>query len=208
MSDSVIERANAATASGRATRRRGGTPRMHASALVVSLVAACLSFAAAPALARNDIIQVTLAYVQETADDSNVLEKVTWHFVGNEHAALEKKLDPVTAKASTSAAFKRDEDACARAFLSALIELQTEAFARGANSVIEIRSIAGGQVSGAPDRFLCRVGDVIAHVSLTGVPAVLAIEQEEEEDEGEGTERDAQREARWIAPLLQTARAE
>lgn len=138
--------------------------RLAAAAALVSIVLA------PSALARNDVVQISVKYVRENADQGNVLQGISWHMNGERHRAVAKRFPLATTTKNTNAAFKSDEDACSRAFLSGIIQLQTRARNLGADGVIEIKSTAEGQTYEKPGSFACTAGNVLARVSLTGIP--------------------------------------
>jgi uncharacterized protein YbjQ (UPF0145 family) len=122
------------------------------------------------ALAREDAVQISVQYVKDNADQSRVLQNISWHMNGERHRGVAQRYNLAATTKSTNAAFKSDEAACSRAFLSAIIQLQTAARNMGADGVIEIKSNAAGQTYEKADNFLCTAGNILARVSLTGVP--------------------------------------
>ncbi len=140
-------------------------------ALRVAALAATMVLLLAPgAGARNDVVQITVDYVKNNSDQSRVLQNVSWHMNGERHRAVAKRYNLAATTKSTNKAFKSDEAACSRAFLSAIIQLQTAARNLGADGVVDIKSQAAGQTHETKDTFACTAGTIIARVSLTGVP--------------------------------------
>lgn len=137
----------------------------------VAAAAALVSIVLAPnALARNDVVQISVEYVRENADQGNVLQGISWHMNGERHRGVAERFPLATTTKTTNATFKSDEDACARAFLSGIIQLQRRARSLGADGVVDIKSTANGQTYDKPESFGCTAGNVLARVSLTGVP--------------------------------------
>jgi uncharacterized protein YbjQ (UPF0145 family) len=148
----------------------GGTTVSRSTLLVVS---ACLLLAATPALAREDIGTFSVELATKNVDQSKVLEGISWHMAGAKHGRVAKRFEPATTTKSTNAFMKSDEAACSRAFMSAIIQLQTRARTLGANAVIDIKSHASGKSFEEATIFGCVAGNVVARVSLTGTPANL-----------------------------------
>jgi hypothetical protein len=137
----------------------------------LAAAAALMMILAAPtALAREDAVQVSVQYVKDNADQSRVLQNISWHMNGEKHKRVAERYNLAATTKSTNAAFKSDEAACSRAFLSAIIQLQTAARNMGADGVVDIKSNAMGQTTEASDTFACTAGNILARVSLTGVP--------------------------------------
>lgn len=137
--------------------------RIAAAALIAILVAPI-------AVAREDISTFAVKYARENVDQSRVLENISWHMAGEKHRGVAQSYDVATTNKTTNAAFKSDEVACARAFMSGIIQLQTRARNLGADGVIDIKSHVGGKTYDGPDIFGCTAGNIIARVSLTGTP--------------------------------------
>ena len=129
-----------------------------------------LSFIAPAAGAADQIAIVSVQYVRENADQTRVLESVSWHMKGEKHRAVAKRFNLGATTKSTNAAFKSAEASCSRAFLSAIIQLQTNARNLGADGVIDIKSNAMGETHEEKDSFNCTKGAFVARVSLTGTP--------------------------------------
>ena len=140
-------------------------------AMRFAATAALTTILIAPAaLAREDAVQVSVQYVKDNADQSKVLPDIAWYMNGQKHKAVKERYNLAATTKSTNAAFKSDEAACSRAFLSAIIQLQTAARNMGADGVVDIKSNAMGQTTESADTFACTAGNILARVSLTGVP--------------------------------------
>ena len=77
---------------------------------------------------------------------------------GQDHPAAGESLETATSNRRTNAFGKSDEDACAIAFLSAIIALQDRATALGGSAVVDIKSITKAQRSHQCDRVSLRIG--------------------------------------------------
>ena len=142
---------------------------MHVRTALV--VTSCLLFVASPGLAREDISTFSVDAAKKSVDQSKVLEGISWHMAGAKHGRVSKRFEPATTTKSTNAFLKSDEAACSRAFMSAIIQLQTRSRNLGANAVIDIKSHASGKTYEEASIFGCVAGNVVARVSLTGTPA-------------------------------------
>ena len=139
----------------------------------VVVFASCLLLLASPGLAREDITTFSVDSAKKNVDQSKVLEGISWHMAGAKHGRIAKRFEPATTTKSTNAFMKSDEAACSRAFMSAIIQLQTRSRNLGANAVVDIKSHASGKTYEEATIFGCVVGNVVARVSLTGTPANL-----------------------------------
>jgi hypothetical protein len=93
---------------------------------------------------------------------------------GEDHPAASETLQTATSNRRTNAFGKSDEDACAIAFLSAIIALQDRATALGGSAVIDIKSITKHNDLVSATEYRCVSGALIANVALTGTIVKLA----------------------------------
>lgn len=137
----------------------------------IAAVAALVAIFVSPtALAREDLSTFTVKYARENVDQSRVLTNISWHMAGEKHRRVAQSYEVASTTKSTNAAFKSDEVACARAFMSAIIQLQTRARNLGGDGVIDIKSHVDSRTFDEGDIFGCKAGNIVAHVSLTGTP--------------------------------------
>jgi uncharacterized protein YbjQ (UPF0145 family) len=99
-----------------------------------------------------------------------VLENVSWHMMGEKHRRVAKSFNLGSTTKSTNATFKSDDAACSRAFLSAIIQLQTNARNLGADGIVDIKSNAMGETYENAETYACTRGTFVARVSLTATP--------------------------------------
>ena len=123
--------------------------------------------------AADRIAVVPVKYVRENSDQTRVLEGVSWHMKGEEHRAVAKRFNLAATTKSTMAAWRNAETSCSRAFLSAIIQLQTDALNLGADGVIDITSNAMGQTHDEADSLICTKGGFVARVSISGTPVMF-----------------------------------
>jgi uncharacterized protein YbjQ (UPF0145 family) len=93
---------------------------------------------------------------------------------GQDHPAAGASLETATSNRRTNAFGKSDEDACAIAFLSAIIALQDRAKTLGGAAVIDIKSITKHNDLASATEYRCVSGALIANVALTGTIVKLA----------------------------------
>ncbi len=93
---------------------------------------------------------------------------------GQDHPAAGESIETATSNRRTNAFGKSDEDACAIAFLSAIIALQDRATALGGSAVVDIKSITKHNDLTSATEYRCVSGALIANVALTGTIVKLA----------------------------------
>lgn len=74
----------------------------------------------------------------------------------------------VTARRSANAVFKSNFNTCTRAFINAIIALQSRAKALGATKITNIQSNFSSGIPDTPGTFTCGPGNVVTGVALKG----------------------------------------
>jgi len=69
---------------------------------------------------------------------------------------------------TTRSMIEKDEDACQRAMISALVSLRERAEKQGGNAVIHVTTYRKKTSTGSATEYECRAGDLVAHVDLKG----------------------------------------
>lgn len=122
-----------------------------------------------PAMARDDIVKITLDSVMEQPDAKAKLDgSVRFFLEGASTPRVLKKLGTDTTNQKTNAFNKSPDTACKWAALSALIALQEGARRAGANAVVNIVSYYKKETVTSPTEIDCHDGTLIAGVALKG----------------------------------------
>ena len=138
------------------------------AAAVLALVAA------APAMARNTAVTVTLQSVLDMPEAQSKLDgSVKFYLAGSPTPKVLKKFGEDTSNAKTNAFNKTGEEACRWNALSALIKLQDHAKRDGANAVIEITSYSEKVTFSSPTEIQCSDGAFLAGIALKGTYATV-----------------------------------
>ncbi len=141
-------------------------------ALLVSLLAACC---ASPAIARDNIVKITLQSVLDMPEAKEKLDgTVRFFLAGSPTPRIEKKLGDDVGNEKTNAFNKTPERACQWAALSALIAFQNHARQQGANAVVDMVSYYKKEVSSSPTDIECHDGAFVTGVALKGTYAKVA----------------------------------
>lgn len=127
----------------------------------------CL-FASTEANARSTFHDLSVKEASESKIGKAKLLDVPFYMSGQRHAKTARDFGVFTANKRTNAFNKSDEEACAIAFLSAIISLQNRATKLGANAVVDIKSITKHNDLVSATQYRCAAGNVIANVVLTG----------------------------------------
>ena len=137
-------------------------------------VAVLAAVAAAPAIARNTAVTVTLQSVLDMPEAQGKLDgSVKFYLAGSPTPKVIKKFGEDTSNAKTNAFNKTGEEACRWNALSALIKLQDHAKRDGANAVIEITSYSEKVTFSSPTEIQCSDGAFLAGIALKGTYATV-----------------------------------
>ena len=139
--------------------------------VVVSVLALA---AAAPAMARNTAVTVTLQSVLDMPEAQGKLDgTVKFYLAGSPTPPVVKKFGDDTSNAKTNAFNKSAEAACRWNALSALIKLQDKAKREGANAVVDITSYSEKVPFSSPTDIQCADGAFMAGIALKGTYATV-----------------------------------
>ena len=112
---------------------------------------------------------LSIADAMLTADFQEKLDpNIQYHFGNQAHAEIETVIGKYTSNKKTNAFIKSDEEACQRAFLSALLSFQKRAQDEGGNAVVEIESYYKKNPFSSETQYECHAGAVIAGTALRG----------------------------------------
>lgn len=129
----------------------------------------------APAIARDTPVNLPLADVVEEGIANGQLDgSVRFYLEGQRTPAVLETFGDATSNRKTNAVGKSDAKACRWVALGALIALQNEARARGANAVIGLNSQFKRRSYTDPVKFQCNAGAIMAGVGFNGTYAKVA----------------------------------
>jgi len=130
--------------------------------------------AAAPAMARNTAVTVTLQSVLEMPEAQAKLDgSVKFYLEGAPTPKVIKKFGTDTSNAKTNAFNKTPEEACRWNALSALTKLQDHARKDGANAVIGIVSYRDHEDFKSATEIQCSDGAFMGGIALKGTYATV-----------------------------------
>ncbi|MCK9684282.1 excinuclease ATPase subunit [Scleromatobacter humisilvae] len=135
---------------------------------VAALAAATLAM---PAIARNDVVTVTLQSVLDMPEAKERLDGVRFYLAGGPSPKVLKKLGTDTGNARTNAFNKTPEEACRWNALTALIKFREHAQRQNANAVVDIVSVRDHVEFKSPTDIECSDGTFAAGITLRGTYA-------------------------------------
>ena len=131
-------------------------------------------FASSSVLARNDVADFSIADVMSQEQGKEALgNDVRFYFGNQRHGRILKSWGEVSTNKKTNAFLKSDQEACNRAFLSAMITLKKRALKEGGNAVIKIKSNYNRKITDSSTTFQCGAGNIMAGVALVGTVVKL-----------------------------------
>jgi uncharacterized protein YbjQ (UPF0145 family) len=135
------------------------------TALLVSL-----SLCVSGAQARNVVYYLSAKEAVETGKAQGVLSgEVNFYFGSQSYPAVEETLTKgVVAKKKSNMSERSDEEACNRAMLAALNQLQERANREGGNAVINIESYYKKRGFKSDEKVECHAGSFSSGVALKG----------------------------------------
>jgi len=136
--------------------------------IAVSLLALV---AAAPAVARNNAVTVSLQSVLDMPEAKDRLGDMRFYLAGGHVPKIIKKFGGDTSNANTNAFNKSPEEACRWNALSALIKLREKAMRYEANAVVDIVSVRDHVEFKNPTDIECSDGAFRAGITLRGTYA-------------------------------------
>lgn len=140
----------------------------------ISLVLLAAIAVAMPAFARDTVLHLDVNTVTDPGFSQGKLDgSVKFYFAGQKTPAVLSNLGAATTNRKTSGAGKSDNDACRWVMLTALVALQDDAKAHGANAVIGITSNYKNVTWASPTQYECHAGNIMAGVALKGTYAKI-----------------------------------
>jgi hypothetical protein len=135
---------------------------------ISALVLVCTAFAGA-GYAKDDHLQLSIQDAMNTTDAKDKLDGSVKFFFGDQkHPAPKQKFGTFTANRKTNAFGKSNEEACQRAFASAMIGLQDRAQKEGGNAVVGIKSVYKKEDLSSETEYICGAGTFVGGVALRG----------------------------------------
>ena len=144
------------------------SPMKKLTAIFLSL---CLSFLFAQlASAADKIVRIPIETAMETSDAKDKLDttNIKFYFGKQKYPGIQQKLGTDVANKRTNSVGKSDEVSCSRAFVSAMISMQSRAQKLGANAVVNIESYFKKKTYSSNTDFECAVGSLMSAVTLKG----------------------------------------
>jgi len=140
---------------------------MRLSIRTLLLLASC--FATGAACARNSVVSVNLRDTIAAAKSAGQIDgSVSFYLAGAATPMILERMGEGVTNRKTNAAGKSDAKACRWVLITALLALQNEARARGANAVVEIISYYKKQRQADPVTVQCHAGAFVAGIALKG----------------------------------------
>lgn len=125
------------------------------------------------AQARDTALFLPIQEAMNTADAQAQLNPAVKFYFGKQVPPHTSSRGSFVANRKTNAANKSDEEACRRAFLSALLSLQERALAEGGNAVVNIHSYYKKSEHFSDTDYECHAGAIMAGVALKGTVVTL-----------------------------------
>jgi len=134
-----------------------------------------LVLASATATARDDHKMFPLEDALNTPEAKQKLDPdVKLYFGKQRHPKVAKTIGEWGTNKKTNAFNKSDQQACERAFLSAMLTLQGRARSEGGNAIINIRSNYKSIETSSETEYMCGAGAIMAGVAFKGEVVKLA----------------------------------
>lgn len=132
-----------------------------------TLVAACLMALPVASMAADKIVHLAFQDVVAEAQKTGKLDgSVKFYLAGTTPAGATIVNDNVTTNKKTNAFAKKDAETCSWVLQSALISLQEDAKAAGANAVVDIVSNYDDVEYKDGEKYECHVGFLMSGVQL------------------------------------------
>lgn len=134
-------------------------------------IATCsiLALGKIPASASNALHMVPIQQALASEDAQTKLDHTVHFYFGDaSHPPVTRDFGEYVSNKKANAFAKSDDKSCNRAFLSAMIQLQTRAHELGADSVINIHSYFKQHDVSNQDQVECYVGFLMSGVALKG----------------------------------------
>lgn len=142
---------------------------------VTILVFFCLGAMTMPVLAKDNWHQLSAEDAKNSALGKDKLRpEIKLYMKGQAHPKVIKTLGEYKANKRTNGFGKSAQQACDRAFVSALMALQDRAVREGGNAVIDIYTITKDKTYESAEKYSCIKGGFVTNVALMGTVANVA----------------------------------
>ncbi len=139
------------------------------------LVLFCLATVATPVFAKDNWHKLS---VKEAINSDLGKEKlnsdIKFYMKGQKHPKVKKKFGEYKANKRTNGFGKSAQQACGRAFVSALMAFQDRAVREGGNAVIDIYTITKDKKFESAEEYSCIKGGFTTNVALKGTVVTIA----------------------------------
>ena len=154
-------------------------PRSRGNSIVLyvrrGFILSALLVMASPSFAGDDVVMLPIADVINSPEAQTKLNKAVRFYFGTKPAIqIIRTFGKFVANPKTNAFAKTENSACEWVFLSALISLQNDAEAAGANAVVNIESFYKKHKVSSQTEYECHKGFLVAGVALRGDVVRLA----------------------------------
>ncbi len=138
------------------------------------VLASALLFCAPPVHAADHWYELPADQaIQSPLGQEKLLPGIKLFMKGQSHPGVAKKLGEFKSNQRSNKFGKSAQEACDRAFVSALISLQQRAEREGGNAVIDIYTITKNQRYESPEKYRCITGFAVSNVALMGTVVKL-----------------------------------
>ena len=119
------------------------------------------------AQARDQAKKFSISEAMKTATAKS-FEGVDFYFGDQKYPQVERYIGKYSSKKATNAFGKSDWESCEWAFLSAVKSFYERALRQGGNAVVNLISTTRGDKFSSQEEYICRAGNVISKVFLSG----------------------------------------
>lgn len=134
---------------------------------------ALVALATPTALARSEVLDFDVSAALASSHNAAMLTDVPVFMKGQPHPEVARVVGTWKSNRPSRSALTSDENACQRAFMSAIITLQQRAKLEGGDAVIDIYSVGRGTDLTSATQFRCVTGNIVASVGLSGTVVSL-----------------------------------
>ena len=136
------------------------------------ILGCCLGLFSTQLLARDSAGEQSISDAMATATAQS-FEGVAFYFGDQPHPPASRSIGTYSSRRSTNAFGKSDVESCQWAFLSGIKTFYERALKEGGNAVVNIISTTTGAKHSSAETFMCRAGNVVSKVYLSGDVIVI-----------------------------------
>lgn len=143
--------------------------------IAVAIGLFCLGTIATQVLAEDNWHQFSVSAAETSTLGNDMLNpEIKFYMKGQGHPKVIKRIGEYKSNKRTNGFGKSAQQACDRAFISALASFQDRALKEGGNAVIDIYSITKDQPFESAEEYSCLKGGFVTNVALMGTVATLS----------------------------------